>query len=133
MDDALLLNYELLRDDGILVVKPGDALEASDFEAVAGEIDPYIEERGVLRGLLIEAESFPGWSNFGAFISHLRFIRDHQRHITRVAALSDSAFLSIAPRIASHFVNAEVRHFEFTDRDAAIAWLRESKIGGDDA
>jgi len=128
-----MLNHELLRDDGILVLKPGGALEASDFEMVARDLDPYIEERGHLRGLLIEAESFPGWSDFAAFISHLRFIRDHHRHIARVAAVSDSAFLSIAPRIASHFVNAEVRHFELASRDAAIAWLRDSRVGGDDA
>ena len=122
-----MLNHEFLRDDGILVLKPNGVLEASDFETVARELDPYIEERGDLRGLLIEAESFPGWSDFAAFISHLRFIRDHHRHIARVAAVSDSAFLSIAPRIASHLVNAEVRHFEFARRDAAIAWLRNGR------
>ena len=121
-----MLNYELLKDDGILVLKPDGALEESDFEAVAGELDPYIEEQGDLRGLLIQAESFPGWSDFGAFVSHLRFIRDHHRQIGKVAAVSDGTFLSIAPRIASHFVNAEVRHFEYAEREAAIAWLRDS-------
>jgi hypothetical protein len=120
-----MLNHELLKDDGILVVNPEGALEASDFEALAGEVDPFIEEKGNLRGLLIEAQSFPGWSDFGAFVSHLRFIRDHHRHIGKVAAVSDSTVLSIAPNIANHFVNAEVRHFEFAERDAAIAWLRE--------
>lgn len=128
-----MLNHELLRDDGILVLKPSGVLEESDFKMVARELDPYIEERGHLRGLLIEAQSFPGWSDFAAFISHLRFIRDHHRHIARVAAVSDSAFLSIAPRVASHLVNAEVRHFELASRDAAIAWLRDSRVGGDDA
>ena len=121
-----MLNHELLEDDGILVLKPDGALQASDFEAVAGELDPYIEEKGNLRGLLIEAESFPGWSDFGAFVSHLRFIRDHHRQIRKVAAVSDSTFLSIAPSIAKHFVSAEVRHFDFAERDAATAWLRES-------
>ena len=76
-----MLKHELLRDDGILVSKPGGALEASDFERVARELDPYIEERGDLRGLLIEAESFPGGCDFASFISHLRFIRDHHHHI----------------------------------------------------
>ena len=128
-----MLKHELLRDDGILVLKPDGALEASDFEKVARELDPYIEERGDLRGLLIEAESFPGWDDFAAFISHLRFIRDHHHHIARVAAVSDSAFLSIAPRIAGYFVNAQVRHFEFASRDAAIGWLRDAPVGGDDA
>ena len=128
-----MLDYELLENDGILVLRPRGALEASDFEAVAGVVDPYIEEKGNLRGLLIEAESFPGWSDFGAFLSHMLFIRDHHRQVRRVAAVSDSAILMVVPRVASHFVNAQVRHFEIANRDAAIAWLRELKGGSDDA
>ena len=120
-----MLSFELHEDEGILVLKPDGALQASDFEAVVGNLDPYIEDTGDLRGLLIEAESFPGWSDFGAFVSHLRFIRGHHRRIRRVAAVSDSAFLSIAPSIANHFVSAQVRHFELADREAAIAWLRQ--------
>lgn len=127
----IMLNYELIKEDGILVLRPDGALEACDFEAVAGVVDPYIEENGDLRGLLIEAESFPGWSDFGAFLSHLRFIRDHHRQVRRVAAVSDSAILAVFPRVASHFVNAEVRHFEIADRDAAFTWLRAFKGGGD--
>jgi hypothetical protein len=34
--------------------------------------------------------------------------------------------LSVAPHVANHFVNAEVRHFEFAEGEAAIAWLRET-------
>ena len=30
---------------------------------------------------------------------------------------------SIAPHVANHFVSAEVKHFAFRDREAAIAWL----------
>ena len=94
--------------------------------AVAGELDPYIDEKGNLRGLLIQAESFPGWHDFGAFVSHLRFVRDHHHNITKVAAVSDSAILSVLPHVARHFVSADVRHFEFSERETALAWLRES-------
>ena len=120
-----MLSHDLLRDEGILVLKPQGPLQAADFTALTQEIDPYIEQEGHLRGLMIEAESFPGWDSFAALLSHLRFVRDHHRAITKVAAVSDSLFLSIAPRVASHFVKAEVRHFKFADREAALAWLRE--------
>ena len=119
-----MISFELLRDEGILVVEPKGTLEVADFAALTREVDPYIEEKGELRGLMIQAESFPGWGDFGALVSHLSFIRDHHRDIVRVAAVTDSAFLSIAPRVASHFVKAEVRHFDFSDREAALAWLR---------
>jgi len=119
-----VISYELLRDEGILVVAPKGKLQAADFAALTREVDPYIEQSGRLRGLLIQSESFPGWGDFGALISHLAFIRDHQRDIGRIAAVTDSAFLTIAPRIASHFVKAEIRHFDFGDREAAMEWLR---------
>jgi SpoIIAA-like len=119
-----MLHHELRRDEGILILRPEGPLEASDFERVALEVDPYIEEKGKLHGLMVDTESFPGWSDFGAFVSHLTFVRDHHRRIEKIAAVSDSGFLSIAPRIASHFVEAELRHFPYHEKEAALDWLR---------
>ena len=121
-----MLTHELLPDEGILIVRPQGALEASDFESLARVVDRYIEKNGRLRGLMVEAESFPGWSDFGALISHLRFIHDHHEKISKVAAVSDSAYLTIVPQIANHFLDAELRHFDAKDRQKALAWLRES-------
>ena len=120
-----MLSHQLLRDDGILILEPQGPLQVADFDALNLEINPYLEKEGRLRGLLIDAAEFPGWESFAALLSHLRFIRDHHRLIAKVAAVSDNKFLSIAPRVASHFVKAEVRHFPSHDRDAALAWLRE--------
>jgi len=56
-------------------------------------------------------------------LSHLRFVRDHHRRIRRVAVVSDSAFLTVAPKIASHFVGAQLRTFDAAERAAALAWI----------
>ena len=72
---------------------------------------------------MIDAESFPGWANFAALVAHLRFVRDHHRKIERIAAVSDSTVLTVAPKIASHFVQADLRHFSHDQREAALAWL----------
>jgi len=118
-----MLKYELL-PDGILVVTPKDRLEVSDFEAVADIVDRYIDDHGKLAGLLITAESFPGWDSFGAMIAHLRFVKNHHQKITRVAAVSDGHFLSIMPNVVDHFTGAQVRHFDFKDREKALEWIR---------
>jgi hypothetical protein len=120
-----MINCELLREDGILIIRPTGSLEAGDFQKIAREVDPYIAANGKLNGLMIEAESFPGWKDFAALVAHLKFVRDHHRKIEKVAAVSDNSFLSIAPKIASHFVQADVRHFPESQRDGAFAWLRE--------
>ena len=120
-----MLNYELLRNDGVLVLRPQGPLEAADFTSLASVIDPFIQEQGGLRGIMVEARSFPGWDSFAALVSHLRFVRDHHRLISKIAAVSDSPILSAAPQLAKHFVKAEVRHFSANDREAALTWLRQ--------
>lgn len=119
-----MVDYELRREEGILILSPKGRLEASDFEKLAQEVDPYIEANGRLHGIMIDAESFPGWQDFAALVAHLRFVRDHHRKIEKVAVVSDSTFLTVAPVIASHFVQADLRHFSHSQRDEALAWLR---------
>ena len=121
-----MVEFELLKADGILILRPQGRLEAADFERVAREVDPYIEANGKLHGLLLDAEAFPGWRDFAALIAHFKFVRDHHRKIEKVAVVSDSSFLSVAPKFATHFVKADVRHFPQSQRDDAFAWLREA-------
>ena len=119
-----MIRFELLKDAGVLVVEPREALSADDFQAIARTIDPWIAEHGKLTGLLVDAPSFPGWASFGALVEHLKFVRDHHRMIDRVAAVTDSGFLSIAPKIADHFAHPEIRVFPSTERAQALAWLQ---------
>jgi hypothetical protein len=119
-----MVDYELLREEGILVIRPQSALEAADFQRITHEVDPYIEANGKLRGVMVESRSFPGWKDFASLLAHLKFVKDHHRRIAKVAVVSDSSILSAAPKIASHFVQAEVRHFAHSQREEALAWLR---------
>lgn len=124
-----MIGFELLRDKGILVVRPSGPLAADDFRTMAATVDPYIAERGKLNGLLVEAPSFPGWDSFAGLIEHFRFVRDHHRDIERVAAVTDDDFLKIAPRIAAHFAHPEIRVFAAADKAQALAWLEGSIAG----
>jgi hypothetical protein len=119
-----MLNYELNRADGILIVSPIDALEATDFEKLVQEVDPYIEENGKLNGLMVYAESFPGWDSFAAFLSHIKFVKNHHHKIKKIAAVTHSGFLSIMPQVANHFVQAEIKHFDYDDKEIALNWLK---------
>ena len=74
-----MLTHELLRDEGILILRPQGPLQADDFTSLATVVDPYLEEHGKLRGIMVDAQSFPGWDSFAALVSHLEFVRDHHR------------------------------------------------------
>jgi len=118
-----MVEHELLPTEGLLILRPTGRLEAADFQSVAGEIDPYIEANGKLNGILLDAEAFPGWKDFAALLAHLKFVREHHRKVAKIAVVSDSSFLAFAPKIAAHFVRADIRHFSRTQRQDALAWL----------
>jgi hypothetical protein len=58
-------------------------------------------------------------------VSHLRFVRDHQKHI-KVAVVTDSHLADVAERLGSHFVSAEIRHLPAGQIEPA----RQRIIGG---
>lgn len=117
------LEYELDTDKGILILEPRDELEAEDFENVASLVDPFIESAGHLAGVVIVAEEFPGWSDFAALLSHLRFVREHHARVRRVALVTGSRFLAALPKLAGLFVDSQIRRFELDERDAALTWV----------
>lgn len=118
-----MIQFELLRDKGIVILSPDGPLQISDFERLSEAIDPYIAANGKLTGLMICAKTFPGWESFGALVSHLRFVKDHHRKIARIAAVTDSELLKIMPHIAKHFVEAVIRQFPSDEKAQALAWL----------
>jgi hypothetical protein len=120
------VTHRLILETGLLVVEPTGPLRAEDFDALALVVDPWIEARGELRGVVVHAREFPGWENLGSFLRHLRFVREHHRKIRRVALCADGALATLAPRLAEHFVNAELRHFEYKDLQHAMAWAAQT-------
>lgn len=121
-----MLKHELRKDQGILIVRPVGPLSADDFEFIATDVDAHIEAHGKLNGLMIHARRFPGWEDLWAVMSHLKFVREHHRKIRRVAVVSDAAVLQFAPKIAAHFVSAEIRQFPYKAEKEALAWLAEA-------
>lgn len=107
----------------ILTVQPKSALERADFTALAAAVDPDIEKHGDLTGLIIDAPAFPGWDGFGAMVTHLRFVRDHHRHVQRIAVVTDSPVGDLAEHLTSHFVAADVKHFPAGAVEAAQRWI----------
>jgi len=122
-----VIQAELKEDDGILLLTPTAPLTKKDFERVAEKVDPYIESHGRLKGILIHADPFPGWRNLSAVTSHFRFVRDHHRQVSKVAAVGDNGFLEIMPELAQHFVSAEVKHFPADAYERAIDWIKSAE------
>ena len=118
-----MIEHTLDTAHSILYVRPKSSLEEDDFVQLAKTVDPYIEETGDLAGLIIETPSFPGWKSLGAMATHFRFVRDHHKHIKKIALVTDSALGDLGEHLASHFVSAEIRHFSAGELEAAKQWI----------
>jgi len=118
-----MLDYSIMQQEGILVVKPRGPLTKEDFSGLAAAADSYLSDHGKLHGVMVQAKGFPGWENFGGFTAHMHFVRDHHKKVERVAIVTDSPVAGVAESLGKHFTSAEVRHFAFPDDKKAMDWL----------
>lgn len=105
------------------VLEPSGTLEKADFDRLAEKVDARAAAGAPVPNLVIHARSFPGWADFAAFSGHLRFLRNHESRIEKIALVSDSAILDLAPKIARHFVAARLRHFPEDELAEALDWV----------
>jgi len=121
-----MIEYNLDTAHSTLLVHPKSALDKSDFTELTKAVDPQIEATGELAGLIIDAPEFPGWDSFATMVTHLRFVRDYQKRVKKVALVTDSHLGDVAERLASHFVSADVRHFPGKQLEQARQWINGS-------
>jgi hypothetical protein len=121
------MTHRLLEAGGVLLLEPQGPLRAEDFEAVAAAVDPWIEAHGALHGVVVHARAFPGWENFAGLMSHLRFVRDHERNVRRVALALDGALPDLAAAIGKHFISAELKSFRYDQLADALVWAEQAK------
>ncbi|BBO32268.1 STAS/SEC14 domain-containing protein [Lacipirellula parvula] len=119
-----MIKHQLMTAEGILILTPSGPLELNDFSILAREVETYIAMHGSLAGLMIHAESFPGWASLDSFVAHIRFIEDHHQKVRRLALVSDSEFLTGMSKLIAQLVHPEVKHFSESEYDNAMRWLK---------
>lgn len=117
-----------LTESEVLVVEVEQPLRAPDFDALAWTVDSWLRTHAELAGVVIHAREFPGWENIGGLIRHVRFIRDHHRKVRKIALAADSKIATLVPQLANHFVQAEVRRFEYDELNDALAWAASPPV-----
>ncbi len=109
--------------ENFCIIEPQGPLTKEDFLAVAAKVDPVIENEGKLDGLVIKTREFPGWQSFSDVVEHIRFVKNHHQVIKKVALVTDATVADIFPAVVSHFVKAEIKHFDFDEFEKAVEWI----------
>jgi hypothetical protein len=105
------------------ILEPSGTLTKRDLDALTQRFNDRVNATDRIPNLVVHTPSFPSWASFAALLRHLRFIRDHHRLIGKVALVSDARVLDLAPRVARHFVAADIRHFPADGLDEALDWV----------
>jgi len=123
-----MIIYKILEEEGIVIIEPSGPITRSDLEPLTRDLDNYIRQKGMIRGMIIRTRSFPRWHDLGAFLKDMKFVFAHQRKIQRVASVTDSGLFMLVHGIARHVLSPEIRHFPYGDIEAAKIWIREKAL-----
>lgn len=126
-----MLDYSIMKPEGILVLKPRAPLSKVDFGGLSAAVDSYLIDHTRLHGILIHSRRFPGWENFAGFTAHMHFVHDHHKSVERVALVTDSRVAGMAKSIGKHFTSAEIKYFPFAADAEALGWLGAARDMGD--
>ena len=121
-----MISYTLDEKNGILTVRPEGKLENQDFLKLSQAVDPFIEKQGILRGLIIVTEKFPGWKDFSGMVEHIKFVRGHHREIGKIALVTESKIADLAESLGTHFIKASIKHFSFDEEESARNWIAQA-------
>lgn len=107
----------------IAILEPHSTLSKEDFAKAKEIIDPFMQKNDKLNGFIIYTKDFPGWNSFSAFLAHVRFIEGHQKHIKKLAFVTNSSLVDIGEEIGKHLVSPEVKKFDYNQLDSAKEWI----------
>lgn len=108
---------------GILQVEPTGKLKEKDFEDLGEQIASIRDDDRDLNGILILTKDFPGYREFSDALAHGEFLGDHRDEIDKVALCSDSTVAGLLEIAGKAFAKADVRKFDYDDKDDAEKWL----------
>jgi hypothetical protein len=120
--DADTLEHHIEHSD-VLVVEPHEPLRIEDIDALAATTDDMRAGNGGIRGVVVHAETLPGWASLGSLWRHVRLARRQAHEVSRVAIAAGGQLAHVAPHLARMLVNdVEVIRFDYEQLDEAVAW-----------
>jgi hypothetical protein len=122
-----MITYKIMEEEGIVIIEPSGPITRPELDVLTRDVDNHVKRKGMIRGMIIHARSFPRWHGLGAFLKDMKFVFAHQNKIQRVASVTDSRLLMIVHGIARHVLLPQIRHFPYGDIEAAMQWIREKR------
>ena len=123
-----MVSYKIMEKEAILIATPKSCISVEDFDNIRKDVDLFLQTHDSIEGLIVYAKEFSGWENFSSLINHLKFVKEHHKVIKKIAFVTNDTILTFVPNIAKHFVNAQIKNFEYEDMNKAMKWIKEPQL-----
>ena len=110
----------------VAAVKLVEQASRADYESLLPELEEKIRRFGKIN-LYWEME-FDGWQPVAAW-QDLKFDLKHVNNFKRVALVGDHKWEEWLARMVRPFTTAEVRYYDRSRREEALAWVTAEKTG----
>lgn len=108
--------------DDLVAFRISGHIDKRDYEIMLPLLEEKIKQHGKIRvyAEVYEVEDY----SLKALWEDIKFDFKHASDFSRAAVVGDRKWLDWLTMIAKPFTSAEVKYFDFTQRDQAWAWIK---------
>ncbi len=115
----------------LIAVMVTGKLDKADYDSLIPEAEEKISRFGKV-SVYWEMVDFDGWQPFGLW-QEIKFDIKHLNDINRAAIVGGKKWEQMVANLAKPFTSAEVRFFELSQREEAMAWVKEKTLNQEKA
>ena len=121
--NSMSVAIQELHNGQLLHISITGKLSTADYDTFVPAMERSIAKHGKI-SLVVELLQFEGWS-VGALWKDIKFDWNHARDFHRLAMIGDKKWESAMATFCKPFTTAEVRYFNSSERQNAVAWAGE--------
>lgn len=108
---------------GVLFLDVKNSFTQEDFALISSIIDPYFQDKGELKGVIINSKKFPYWSDSQNRLQYIEFAANNHHKFKKAALSMNGIFTKIVARIAKGRAHPEVKVFKYGQVEQAQDWI----------
>ena len=123
-----MFSYEILEDDGVIVLAIIGQATVEDYQTVAPKFYADVKSQGISR-ILLDAREFQGWGSKKERSITFHSWMESRSLFDRIAVVFDAGILNELEEFLELYRNADkdVRLFQPEQYEAALDWLKGDK------
>ena len=109
----------------LVALRLSGKLDKTDYQMIVPLLESRIAQHQKI-SLFWEMSDFEGWTPAGLW-ADTKFDVKHANDFTRIALVGEKKWHDWMASLMKPFTSAEVRYFDVTERETALAWTKQTE------